>query len=417
MKRLAIPFVILLLLLGFAGVVWALFVQFDLSQIAYTSESETTQTQSDSAGKTAESQLRDLEEQLGQSSHQNSSATFDVARIDPEGTSVFAGRAKPGDSVTIVADGEAIGTTEADANGEWTVAIEHRFASNDPELSLRTGPAAAKTEQKVARAETNSEASEAPAASAAAASPPGKGRSASEVTTRLLKNLEGMVESARDEESQKAAAAGTEAKTETAPAAPSASTLSGPIPEPSSAADAAAPAAAPGTATPATAGSEMPAATEAPATAPSALPESRPERNSMAALDSVPRTRPSVADMPAAKRKTVPVPITFVFNEASFTDEGRRAASLLLEYLQLKHYDHVTLTGHADERGTDSLNMDLSRERLEAVASLLKDGGYSGRLDLVPKGETEPFTGVVRSEYDQEDLWQLDRRVELIISN
>ena len=59
--------------------------------------------------------------------------------------------------------------------------------------------------------------------------------------------------------------------------------------------------------------------------------------------------------------------------------------------------------------------MDLSRERLETVAHFLKEGGFKGELELVPKGETEPFTGVVRSQYGKEELFQLDRRVELLI--
>jgi hypothetical protein len=48
------------------------------------------------------------------------------------------------------------------------------------------------------------------------------------------------------------------------------------------------------------------------------------------------------------------------------------------------------------------------------VAAYLKKGGYKGKLNLIPKGETEPFTGVDRSQYSRDELYQLDRRVELI---
>jgi outer membrane protein OmpA-like peptidoglycan-associated protein len=125
------------------------------------------------------------------------------------------------------------------------------------------------------------------------------------------------------------------------------------------------------------------------------------------------------ANIPAVReeqeRRTIPVPITFIFDEANFTGDGRKAADLLLEYLKLKHFDRITLTGHADERGSEKLNMDLSRERLDTVAHYLRKGGFAGKLDLIPKGESEPFLGVNRSEYSQDALWQLDRRVELII--
>ncbi len=76
-----------------------------------------------------------------------------------------------------------------------------------------------------------------------------------------------------------------------------------------------------------------------------------------------------------------------MFDEATFTDNGKKAAALLLEYLQLKHFPRVTLTGHADERGTDELNMNLSKERLDTVAKYLKDGGYKGELEPHPQGQ------------------------------
>jgi outer membrane protein OmpA-like peptidoglycan-associated protein len=110
------------------------------------------------------------------------------------------------------------------------------------------------------------------------------------------------------------------------------------------------------------------------------------------------------------------VPVTFVFNEATLTSDGHRAAELLLEYLQLKRFSRIKLTGHADERGTDALNLALSAQRLQTVSRFLRDGGFKGELDLVPRGKAEPYMGVVRADFSQEDLWQLDRRVELIVS-
>jgi hypothetical protein len=50
---------------------------------------------------------------------------------------------------------------------------------------------------------------------------------------------------------------------------------------------------------------------------------------------------------------------------------------------------------------------------LEAVSRLLRKGGYTGQLELLPKGKSEPFTDVDRSTYSLDVLWQLDRRVEL----
>lgn len=108
-----------------------------------------------------------------------------------------------------------------------------------------------------------------------------------------------------------------------------------------------------------------------------------------------------------------PVPITFVFREATFTEEGRRAVQLLSQYLELQKPAAITLSGHADERGSDQLNIELSRERLAAVARQLREGGYTGKLDLLPKGKSEPYAGIDRRAVPREQAWQLDRRVEL----
>jgi outer membrane protein OmpA-like peptidoglycan-associated protein len=262
-------------------------------------------------------------------------ASFDVARIDPNGTSVFAGRAEPGTSVTVMGDGNALGTAQADGNGEWSLTTEEKLASADPKLELSTKSAAQVQQEREAQAKLAE-------LSPGQTSPGAEPRSANAVTTHLLKDLEGMVKDARTTEK--------EVPTEAPPAAP----------------------------------------------------------NTVAVATSPPGE--------LGVRKSVPVPITFVFNEPTLTEDGKKAASLLLEYLRLKHFAKISLTGHADERGTDELNMTLSRERLDTVARYLKEGGFKGELELIPKGKREPFAGVVRSQYPLEDLYQLDRRVELVIA-
>ena len=129
-----------------------------------------------------------------------------------------------------------------------------------------------------------------------------------------------------------------------------------------------------------------------------------------------PPQQANIVAPPRIETSAVPVPVTFIFNEATLTGEGRRAAGLLLEYLRIKRFPKIKLTGHADERGTDALNLALSAQRLQTVARFLREGGFDGRLELVPKGKTEPYSGVVRGDFSQEDLYQLDRRVELVVS-
>lgn len=345
MKRLALPIVILLLVL-FAGAVWALFGYLDLAQLT-----EKTLEQPFAAKDGQPPPQGPKQDQADAA--QGGTASFDVVRIDPNGTSVFAGRAEPGAQVTITGDGKKVGTAVADENGEWTYAGEHKFANADPRLDLIVKPAAQVAEDTTTAKVAGTEQRSAPDKTAAV----GERRSASTVTSDLIKNLEGMVAEAR-----------TNAVKE----------------EPTVKAK-----------------SDLPS------------PNEPPQGNVTQVRLSPPQ--PLAQDAGDAK-KTIPVPITFIFDEANFTEEGRKAAALLLEYLKLKQFKRITLTGHADERGTDELNLNLSRERLETVARYLKEGGFTGELDLVPKGEAEPFTGVVRNEYGQDDLWQLDRRVELVIA-
>lgn len=153
-------------------------------------------------------------------------------------------------------------------------------------------------------------------------------------------------------------------------------------------------------------------------------------RTNAAAADSDPSTRMmrDLEDLVAAARKPqppdtsqsavrapVPIPIQFVFRRARLTADGRRAADLLAEYLSLKRPESIVLTGHADERGSEAFNLLLSRRRLETVAALLRQSGFAGRLVLVPKGSSEPYDGVDRTTLNRRQLWQLDRRVELVL--
>ena len=45
--------------------------------------------------------------------------SFDVVRINPQGSAVMAGRAAPGADVTVMDAGKVIGHAKADANGDW----------------------------------------------------------------------------------------------------------------------------------------------------------------------------------------------------------------------------------------------------------------------------------------------------------
>jgi outer membrane protein OmpA-like peptidoglycan-associated protein len=79
----------------------------------------------------------------------------------------------------------------------------------------------------------------------------------------------------------------------------------------------------------------------------------------------------------------------------------------------LKEFDKTTVTvaGHADSRGSDSYNMDLSQRRALSVSNYLASQGVSpSRLNAVGYGETRPI-----GDNNTTSGQGLNRRVEIVI--
>ena len=294
---------------------------------------------------------------------------LDVSRISRDGVSVFAGRAKPNSYVTLLEDGKPAGTAKTDDSGSFSLSTEHKFASLDPKLTFRT--------------DANPPPAPAPAQTASIA-PANKAKASASPTAEVMQKFEGLVAEAREHaksEAERAKSQSATSESATSPAAKSSSSDTSASSETATVTVQAAP------------DNQAVARNDAPQVGVSANTE---------------RTR-------TMSNEPIPVPIMFVYNEAELTPEGQRGVDLLLEYVKLERLPSIELSGHADERGTDDYNMDLSRERLETVQRILREGGYEGQLKLSPKGKAEPFMGVDRTKFTQEALFQLDRRVELHI--
>ena len=210
------------------------------------------------------------------------SSSFDVVRIDPEGASVFAGRAPANSSVTVLANENPVATAKASEDGQWAAVIDRQFAPGEYQLSLTAKPGGS-----------------------------GTLLSGQSVNITIAANA-----------------------------------------------------------------------------------------------------RPAQA-LPKVAAPLPPTPIRFPYDDASFTAIGRQQAAALSEFLCLRQPDAVTLSGHADSRGSDEYNMVLSRNRLQSVARFLRESGYAGKLVLVPKGKSEPFVSADRNALSPEEAFQLDRRVQL----
>ena len=62
--------------------------------------------------------------------------TFDIVRVESSGKAVVAGRAEPGATVTLFANGKAVGSMVADERGEWTLILDKPLSEGSQELTL-----------------------------------------------------------------------------------------------------------------------------------------------------------------------------------------------------------------------------------------------------------------------------------------
>lgn len=100
-------------------------------------------------------------------------------------------------------------------------------------------------------------------------------------------------------------------------------------------------------------------------------------------------------------------PVRFGFNEASLPSDAQGRLSSLAQCIKGAR-GTVTLEGHADERGTEEYNLQLSNRRAASVKRYLTDLGVpENRLETVGYGETRPS-----SNASTEEAWSENRRVE-----
>lgn len=62
--------------------------------------------------------------------------TFDIARVERDGSAVIAGRALPGATVTLNANGEPLAEATADDRGEWVMVLDEPLQPGDWDLTL-----------------------------------------------------------------------------------------------------------------------------------------------------------------------------------------------------------------------------------------------------------------------------------------
>jgi hypothetical protein len=62
--------------------------------------------------------------------------SFDVVRVNPDGSTIIAGRAAPHSTVTITADGQKAATVVADDRGEWVILPPDKLAPGNHQIGI-----------------------------------------------------------------------------------------------------------------------------------------------------------------------------------------------------------------------------------------------------------------------------------------
>ncbi|MGH6622142.1 MAG: hypothetical protein ACREF6_21555, partial [Alphaproteobacteria bacterium] len=62
--------------------------------------------------------------------------TFDVVRVEPDGSAVIAGRAAPGSEITLNSGEKEIGKAKADQSGEWVLVPAQPLSPGSANLSV-----------------------------------------------------------------------------------------------------------------------------------------------------------------------------------------------------------------------------------------------------------------------------------------
>jgi nucleoid-associated protein YgaU len=77
--------------------------------------------------------------QIGSAPEKTLRPIFDVVRVDPEGNTVIAGRARPNTKVSILDGDKVIGEVMSDGRGDWVFVPEARLQPGSRVLTLSTG--------------------------------------------------------------------------------------------------------------------------------------------------------------------------------------------------------------------------------------------------------------------------------------
>lgn len=115
----------------------------------------------------------------------------------------------------------------------------------------------------------------------------------------------------------------------------------------------------------------------------------------------------------AAKVDSVFLPIRFGFDSDQLDATGIREGLRLAEFLIANKVGTAVITGHTDDVGSESYNLDLSFRRANSLGLFLQSYGVTSRISIIGKGESVPPLYSNAQAYSLEELRTIARRVEV----
>ena len=107
----------------------------------------------------------------------------------------------------------------------------------------------------------------------------------------------------------------------------------------------------------------------------------------------------------------------FEFDKSTLTPEAEKTLAVAVEALQAQDGRSLSIAGHTDTQGQADSNLQLSRDRAEAVADALREalgGGWS--FDVTGHGEEQPLAEETGSAEEIEAAQARNRRVEVTVA-
>lgn len=107
-------------------------------------------------------------------------------------------------------------------------------------------------------------------------------------------------------------------------------------------------------------------------------------------------------------------PIRFAYKSTKLQGNDLENTKLLFEQLKPQSPD-ITIIGHTDQVGSQTYNLELSKNRANAVKDFLSEHGYTGRIHVLGKGKDEPLplSASYAAALSEQEKHQLNRRVEI----